>query len=155
MTDQATATSADRRELISFRVGEQEYCVDIMAVREIRPWSASTPLPGVPAYVRGVVNLRGVVLPVCDLGERLGWGRSEPTERHVIIVATIEGQLVGLMADGVSDILTFDRAMVQSAGDLGVEAVSFLEGLVPQEGHMLLLLALERLGLAEAVAEAA
>ena len=147
--------TTNHRQVIVFEIGEHRLAIDIMAVREIRPWSASTPLPGVPAYVRGVVNLRGVVLTVCDLGERLGWGRSEPTERHVIIVATIEGQLVGLMADGVSDILTFDRAMVQSAGDLGVEAVSFLEGLVPQEGHMLLLLALERLGLAEAVAEAA
>ena len=147
--------STEQRQVIVFEIAGHLLAVDIMAVREIRPWSPSTPLPGVPTFVRGVVNLRGVVLPVCDLGERLGWGRSTPTERHVIIVVSIDGQQVGLIADGVSDILTFERSSVQPTGDIGADAVAFLEGLVLQDERMLLLLALDRLGLAEALPEAA
>lgn len=66
------------RELISFRVGAQEFCVDIMVVREIRGWTPATPLPHAPAYMRGVVNLRGAVLPIVDLSERLGLGLPSP-----------------------------------------------------------------------------
>ncbi|MCA3256392.1 MAG: purine-binding chemotaxis protein CheW [Alphaproteobacteria bacterium] len=138
-----------QRQVIVFEIAGHQLAVDIMAVREIRPWSPSTPLPGVPSFVRGVVNLRGVVLPVCDLGERLGWGKSNPSERHVIIVVQIDGQQVGLIADGVSDILTFPRSAVQPTGDVAAEAAAFLEGLVLQDQRMLLVLALDRLGLTE------
>ena len=73
------------RQLITFQLGDQILGVDIMAIREIRAWSPATPLPNVPAHVRGVVNLRGVVLPVLDLRHRLGWGVTDPSARHVII----------------------------------------------------------------------
>jgi purine-binding chemotaxis protein CheW len=86
MTDQTTAPSTERRELISFRVGDQEYCVDIMAVREIRGWSPATVLPQTPGYMRGVINLRGAVLPIMDLACRLGMPVIEPTVRSVFIV---------------------------------------------------------------------
>ena len=86
MIDHTTATVGERRELISFRVNQQEYCVDIMAVREIRGWSPATSLPQSPASMRGVINLRGAVLPIMDLSSRLGLGSAEPTVRHVIIV---------------------------------------------------------------------
>ena len=79
MTDIAAIASLDRRELISFRIGEQEYCVDIMAVREIRGWTPSTPLPQTPGYIRGVINLRGAVLPVMDLAARMGLPPVEPS----------------------------------------------------------------------------
>ena len=64
------------RELIAFRIGEQEFCVDIMSVREIRGWTPATPLPHAPSYVRGVINLRGAVLPIVDLAARLGLRRA-------------------------------------------------------------------------------
>src|SRR6516162_5660498 len=76
MTDIAQ-NAIDRRELISFRIGEQEFCVDIMSVREIRGWTAATPLPKSPDFVRGVINLRGAVLPIIDLSARLGLGFTE------------------------------------------------------------------------------
>ncbi|WP_430323732.1 chemotaxis protein CheW, partial [Salmonella enterica] len=77
------------RQLITFQIGDQVLGVDIMAIREIRAWSPATPLPNVPPHVRGVVNLRGVVLPVLDLSHRLGWGMTDPSARHVIIVVRI------------------------------------------------------------------
>ena len=80
------------RQLITFQLSDQVLGIDIMAIREIRAWSPATPLPNVPEYVRGVVNLRGVVLPVLDLRHRLNWGTTDTTARHVIIVVQIGEQ---------------------------------------------------------------
>src|SRR3546814_11167583 len=95
-------------QIITFQIGEQCLGVDIMASREIRAWSPTTLLPYFPDYVRGVINLRGNVLPVIDLAARLGWGLTEPTGRHVIIVVRIDEQLHGLIVVAVNDIVTVD-----------------------------------------------
>ncbi|MDH4439513.1 MAG: chemotaxis protein CheW [Rhizobium sp.] len=101
------------RELIAFRVGDQEFCVNVMAVREIRGWTPVTPLPHAPQYVMGVINLRGAVLPIVDLSLRLGMKSAEPTARHVIIVAQVKSKVVGLLVDAVSDILTVTDDNIQ------------------------------------------
>ena len=101
------------RELIAFRIGDQEFCVNVMAVREIRGWTPATPLPHSPHYVLGVINLRGAVLPIMDLSLRLGMKPAEPTARHVIIVAQVKSRVVGLLVDAVSDILTVDDDTIQ------------------------------------------
>ena len=140
-----TTTAAERRELISFRIGAQEFCADIMAVREIRGWTPATPLPHAPAYVRGVINLRGTVLPIVDLAERLGLPPSEPTQRHVIIVAQVAKQVVGLLVDAVSDILTVDEDLVQPPPDVASERVRlFVRGLLAIEKRMVSLISLDR-----------
>src|ERR1700742_3390878 len=117
MTDIAQ-NATDRRELTSFRIGDQEFCVDIMSVREIRGWTAATPLPRSPDFVRGVINLRGAVLPIIDLSARMGLGVIEPEARHVIIVCRIGGQMVGLLVDAVSDILTITDDLIQATPDV-------------------------------------
>jgi purine-binding chemotaxis protein CheW len=132
------------RELISFRVGAQEFCVDIMAVREIRGWTAATALPQSPAYVRGVINLRGAVLPIVDLAARLGFASAETTARHVIIVAQIGAQQVGLLVDAVSDILTVTDAMVQPTPEVASDtAKAFVRGLLALDGRMISLIGLD------------
>ena len=94
------------RELIAFRIGDQEFCVNIMSVREIRGWTPATPMPHSPSYMKGVLNLRGAVLPIIDLSARLGMRPTEPSPRHVIIVAQVNRKVVGLLVEAVSDILT-------------------------------------------------
>jgi purine-binding chemotaxis protein CheW len=134
------------RQLITFQLGDQFLGVDIMAIREIRAWSPATPLPNVPAHVRGVVNLRGVVLPVLDLRCRLGWGDTDPTARHVIIVVRIGEQLQGLIVDAVNDIVSVAPEAMQPLPDMGdVEASRYLDGLATIEDRMILVLALDRL----------
>lgn len=91
-------------QFISFAIGDDQYGVDIMAVREIKEWTEITHLPKQPEYVRGVLNLRGVIVPIIDLRCRFGQGLTEATPLHVIIIVQIEHQLVGLLADRVSDI---------------------------------------------------
>jgi purine-binding chemotaxis protein CheW len=138
-------TPADARELISFRIEDQEFCVDIMSVREIRGWTPATALPRAPAFVRGVINLRGAVLPIVDLGARLGLGTAEPTARHVIIVAQVQNQVVGLLVDAVSDILTVTDDQVQPTPDVASEMVrTFVRGLLAIDGRMVSFISLDR-----------
>lgn len=149
------ATNAATRELIAFRIGEQEFCVDIMAVREIRGWTPATPLPRAPGYMKGVINLRGAVLPIIDLGARFGLRTSEPSERHVIMVAHIGGRLVGLLVDAVSDIIQLTDEALQPTPDVASEHVkSFVKGLFALDGRLISLIELDRI-IPEVEAEAA
>ena len=134
------------RELISFRIGAQEFCVNIMEVREIRGWTPATALPQAPAFVRGVINLRGAVLPIVDLAARLGFETSEVTERSVIIVAQIGEQVVGLLVDAVSDILSVTDDVIQPTPDVGSDtAKTFVRGLLAIDGRMITMIGLERI----------
>src|SRR5271154_6319473 len=113
MVETETRANAGAREYITFRIGQQYYCVDIMSVREIRGWTPATSLPRAPGFVRGVINLRGVVLPVIDLSDRLGFAPAEPSPRHVIIVAQTGRQVIGLLVDAVSDIIAMAPEKLQ------------------------------------------
>ena len=139
------ASEIENRELIAFRVGKQEFCIDVMIVREIRGWTAATALPRAPRYVRGVINLRGAVLPIVELAVRLGLPSSEPTARNVIIVVQTGGQQIGLLVDAVSDILTATDTQIQPSPDVSSELVkSFVRGLLPVEGRMISLISLDQ-----------
>jgi purine-binding chemotaxis protein CheW len=141
---EAAVKSGSGRELISFRIGEQEFCVDIMVVREIRGWTPATTLPRSPSFVCGVINLRGAVLPIVDLANRLGFDATEPTQRHVIIVAQIGRQVVGLLVDAVSDILTVSDELVQPPPDVASEMVrNFVKGLLAVDGRMISLISVD------------
>lgn len=133
------------RQLITFEVEGQTFGIDIMGIREIRAWSPTTRLPRVPNYVAGVVNLRGIVLPVIDLAARLGWNHSQPGERHVIIVTEVNGQLKGMIVDAVRDIVTFDQDNLQAAPTTGDTVLPFLEGLASLEDRMVMVLDLAAL----------
>ena len=138
-------TASLNRELICFRVGQQEYGVDIHDVREIRGWTPATPLPRTENYVRGVINLRGAVLPIVDMATRLGLGQSEVTERHVIIVVAIQGQQVGLLVDAVCDILPAPEAALQATPELVSDAHGLVEALLSVDERMIALMRLDAL----------
>ncbi len=146
MIDPTVVASTARRELISFRVGDQEYCVNIMAVREIRGWSPATALPQTPSYMRGVINLRGAVLPIMDLAARLGMPMVEPTVRSVFIVVQAGDRTVGLLVDAVSDILSINDDMVQATPDVACETVrNFVRGIISIEERMISEISLDRI----------
>lgn len=139
-----STNESDACELISFRVDDQEFCLDIMAVREIRGWTPATPLPHSPAYVRGVINLRGAVLPIIDLKARLGLGDSETNARSVIIVVQIGQRLVGLLVDAVSEILATALSSVQPTPSISSEGTTqFVRGILAVEGRMVSWISLE------------
>ncbi len=100
-------------ELLTFKLGKQEYSLDIMSVREIRSWTRTTPLPHAPDYMMGVINLRGTVLPVVNLALRLKLEDSEYSDRNVIIVVHHGESMTGLLVDAVSDILALSSDDLQ------------------------------------------
>ncbi len=144
MQDVGSSANSANREFVAFRVGSQEFCIDIMGVREIRGWTPATPLPHAPTYVRGVINLRGAVLPIVDLAMRFGLGLTEPTPRSVIIVVQVHQQVVGLLVDAVSDILTTSEASMQPTPDVASDlAKNFVKGVYAVEGRMISIVTLE------------
>ena len=156
MTEVTSNVAGADRELIAFRIGEQEFCVDIMNVREIRGWTPATPLPRSPSYMKGVINLRGIVLLIIDLGARFGLATAEPTARHVIMVAHIGSRLVGLLVDAVSDIVQLTDSTIQPTPDVASDHVkTFVQGIFAVEGgRMISLIDLNNV-LPEGEAEAA
>ncbi|EUC00326.1 CheW protein [Rhizobium sp. CF080] len=134
------------RKLIAFRIGDQEFCVNIMSVREIRGWTQATPLPHAPAYVMGVINLRGAVLPIIDLSARLGMKDAEPTARHVIIVAQMKTKVVGLLVEAVSDILTITEENIQPVPEVSSDLErQYARGILAIDKRMICMIELDAL----------
>ena len=104
------AVTAGTTELINFAIGDDQYGVDIMAVREIKGWTEITHLPNQPDYVRGVLNLRGVIVPIIDLRCRFGQGLTEAGPTHIVIIVQLGARPVGLLADRVLDIVSLEHA---------------------------------------------
>jgi purine-binding chemotaxis protein CheW len=135
---------APGRELIIVEMAAQRFAIDVMRVREIRGWTASTRLPQSPEHVLGMINLRGSVLPVVDLSARLGLGGCEPNAASVVVVTEIRGQLVGLLVDAVCDILTLAEGMAQPPPAVGAsETATFVKGVITSGEEIITLLALD------------
>lgn len=142
----SAARSSAMRELVTFKAADQDFCVDIMSIREIRGWSKTTIMPHAPDYVLGVMNLRGSVVPVIDLSRRLGLGITEANDRHVIIIALIGQQTVGLLVESVSDILGISTESIQPTPDIASESArSFVAGIICIDRRTLRLIDLEKL----------
>src|SRR5262249_10258170 len=137
----ANSSSTLPTQVISFAIGDEQYGVDIMAVREIKGGSEITHLPKQPEYVRGVLNLRGVIVPIIDLRCRFGQGLTNATALHIVIIVQIASRQVGLLADRVLDIVSFETAQVQSVPRVANGTrIGFLSGLVTIESGMIALI---------------
>jgi purine-binding chemotaxis protein CheW len=136
----------DQMEIIAFRLQGQEFCVMTRTIREIRGWSPSTPVPRSPREMLGVMNLRGLVIPVIDLATKLGMPATAPNERSAIVVAEIHTMIVGFLVDQVSDILTVDGSQIQPIPDV-VTAFngSFSDGIITHDTGMICFLNLARM----------
>lgn len=119
---QDTHSETETVELLTFQLSDQEYSLNIMSVREIRSWTRATPMPHAPSFMRGVINLRGTVLPVMDLAERLGLPRREHSDRNVIIVVKQGDTMTGLLVDAVSDIISVQQGDLQPPPDSASQA---------------------------------
>jgi purine-binding chemotaxis protein CheW len=144
MTQLGKTDGAVTREVITFLIGRQEFCVDVMVVREIRVWTPATPVAHAPSFMCGVINLRGTVLPIIDFAARLGFPPTEPSTRHAILVVQIGDQTVGLLVEGVSEILTISQDLIQPTPAVASKmAKDFVSGIVATDGRMISLIALD------------
>ncbi len=134
------------RQYITFTIGAEEYGTPILTVQEIRGWMKTTPLPNTPDYVRGVTNLRGNIVPVFDLRSRFSGENTDVTDRHVVIMAEIEGRTIGLLVDAISDILTIDEAKIQPPPTTNLIIDNqYLDGLVASDERMVALINVSKL----------
>ncbi len=137
-------------QYLTFSLAGEEYGVDILKVQEIRGWAPVTKVPNTPPFVRGVMNLRGAIVPVIDLRLRFELEAMEYTKTTVVIVVTVQtaggSRVIGAVVDGVSDVLNVDPATVQPAPDFGTAVnTEFISGLVAVESGMVMLLDVDRL----------
>lgn len=131
-------------KVLVYRMGNQEFCIDIMRVREIRGWSQATPLPHAPSYVLGVVNLRGTVLPIIDFARLLGFAPLEPTSRSAIIVIEHARVLFGLLVDGVSEVLDLNENLIQTTPPIAADTSKmFVAGVAAIDHRMISVVSLD------------
>jgi purine-binding chemotaxis protein CheW len=146
VASQTIAAGNAVREYLTFAAAGQEYGIDILTVREIRGWTVENPLPNCPPSVRGVINLRGQVVPIYDLRIRLGAERSMPTATHVVIVVEAAAGFYGLLVDAVSDIVSVADSELQAVPETGMAAENaFLTALLARNERMVSLLNLDLL----------
>lgn len=116
----------DAIDLLAVRVGGQDFCIEVSFVREVRAWSNVTRLPGSRPYVRGVLNMRGTVLPVIDLSARLGLPDVDLNAKPAIVIVRVEGQLLGLLVEKVSDLIQVPRSELKVTPETGCGFVTDL-----------------------------
>lgn len=144
--DSGQRESRQWRQIVCFTIGPQSFGIAIGTVREIRAWSAPTALPNAPGFVRGVINLRGTIVPILDLRARFNQGQTEPTKAHVVIVVQVGQRLAGMLVDAVSDIVKVTADEIREVPDIGgAETRECLDGLIAAEGRMIALVSAERI----------
>lgn len=142
----AGAALENQRQFITFTLDDQEYGIDIMVVREIKGWSATTSIPNAPPHVRGVMNLRGIIVPIFDLRARFGMGTTVPSSSHVVVIVSLNSRTVGLLVDAVSDIISIRPDAVRPVPEMGLRTDDkCLDGLVAMQDRMVTLVSLEGL----------
>ena len=140
---QATAPAA---EFLTFALGSEEYGVDILKVKEIRGYDAVTRLPDAPDYIKGVINLRGTIVPVVDMRLKFRLERAEYTALTVMIVLNVADRVVGMVVDSVSDVVQLAAEQVRAVPEIGATIDrQFLTGIGTLDERMLILLDIERL----------
>jgi len=136
----------ETQQFLTFTLGAEEYGVDIMMVREVKGWTETTRLPNTPEYIRGVLNLRGIIIPIFDLRARFTGNLTEPDAKNVVVILAVEERTIGILADTVSDILTVDSAEIKPAPETdNLAHQRFVSGLIAAGERMVVLLEISKL----------
>ncbi|SHM27651.1 chemotaxis protein CheW [Vreelandella subglaciescola] len=147
------AAEADNREFLVFSLGEEEYAIDILKVQEIRGYENVTRIANAPDFIKGVTNLRGVIVPIVDLRIKFRLENVEYGGQTVVIVVNVGDRIVGIVVDGVSDVMTLTPDQIKPAPEFGVTLSSdFLSGLGSLDDRMLVLVDIDKLLTSEEMA---
>lgn len=141
-----TADSAGGLEFLAFTLGGEEYGIDIQKVQEIRDYETCTRIANSPDFVKGVINLRGIIVPIVDLRIKFNFGAPTYDQFTVVIVLNVAGRVIGVVVDGVSDVVTLERDNVKPAPSMGTALdTSYLIGLGTISDRMLILVDIGKL----------
>lgn len=148
-TEQGAATHAvgnPSNEFLTFTLGKEEYGLDILKVQEIRGYDAVTAIANSPAFIKGVINLRGIIVPIVDMRIKFNLGKVEYNEYTVVIILNVANRVVGMVVDGVSDVITLTPEQIKPAPEFGSAFdTKYLTGLGTVDERMLILVDIEKL----------
>lgn len=144
-TERQVGFATDSKQYLTFDLAKEQYGVDILKVQEIKGYTTVTRIPNTPEYLKGVLNLRGTIVPIIDLRLKFGMGASAPTPFTVVIVVNVLDRVMGIMADAVSDVLEFAAKDVQPPPELGSKVdVTFIAGIGSCNDRLVTLLDIDR-----------
>ncbi|MDN5753294.1 MAG: chemotaxis protein CheW [Nitrosospira sp.] len=133
-------------EFLTFRLGKEEYGIEILKVQEIRGYDAITHIANVPEFIKGVVNLRGIIVPIIDMRIKFNLGTVEYNQFTVVIILNVSGRVMGIVVDGVSDVLTLAAEQIRPAPDFAADLdTEYIIGLGTVDERMLILMDIEKL----------
>jgi purine-binding chemotaxis protein CheW len=137
--------ATDGSQYLTFRLAQEEYGVEILKVQEIKGYSAITPIPNTPSYLKGVMNLRGTIVPVVDLRSKFAMDEAEYNQFTVIIVVKVGAKVMGLIVDAVSDVLNIPKVDIQATPDFGSEVdARYINGMAKAGDKLVVLLDIDR-----------
>jgi purine-binding chemotaxis protein CheW len=137
--------ATDGSQYLTFRLGGEEYGVEILKVQEIKGYSPVTPIPNMPAYLKGVMNLRGTIVPVVDLRSKFSMAQADYNQFTVIIVVTVGTKVMGLIVDAVSDVLNIPKSDIQATPDFGGQVdARYINGMAKTSDKLVVLLDIDR-----------
>ena len=144
--NQQIGLTTDGSQFLTFNLGDELYGVDILRVQEIKGYTAVTKIPNTPSHIKGVLNLRGTIVPIIELRTKFGMPTIDYTAFTVIIVVVVRDKVMGLVVDSVSDVLNIDKKEIQPSPQFGAKVdVSFLNGIGKSGDKLVALLDMDRL----------
>jgi len=144
--DQGQTAGVASRELLTFTLGNEEYGIDILKVQEIRGYESVTTIAHAPEFIKGVINLRGIIVPIVDMRIKFNLGNVSYDETTVVIVLNFANRVVGMVVDGVSDVITLKPEQIRPAPEFGASLdTKYLQGLGTVDERMIILVDIERL----------
>lgn len=151
--DHSVAVEAGSQEYLVFSLGDEEYAIDILKVQEIRGYENVTRIANAPDFIKGVANLRGVIVPIVDLRIKFRLAKAEYDDQTVVIVVNIAERVVGIVVDRVSDVMTLTSDQRKPAPEFGVSLpMDYIHGLGNLDDRMLVLVDIEKLLTSEEMA---
>jgi len=144
--DYDAASTAPKQEVLSFKLGDEEYCLDILSVQEIRGYDTVTAIANTPDFIKGVINLRGNIVPIADLRIKFRLKEVRYDATTIVIILNIRKKMIGIVVDSVSDVIAIPRDEIREAPRFGSTInTEFISGMATVEGRMLIMVDIERL----------
>ena len=145
-TSEAQAANSNNRELLTFTLGGEEYGIDILKVQEIRGYDAVTTIANSPEFIKGVINLRGIIVPIVDMRIKFNLGKVEYNQFTVVIILNVANRVVGIVVDGVSDVITLTAEQLKPAPEFSAALdVQYITGLGTVDERMIIVMDIEKL----------
>ena len=142
----AMRVTTERQEFLTFTLGKEEYGIEILKVQEIRSYEAVTTIANSPEFIKGVVNLRGTIVPIVDMRIKFNLGDVDYTQFTVVIILNVAGRVVGMVVDSVSDVISLGTEQIRPAPDFSSSFdIKYITGLGTVDKRMLILVDIEKL----------